>query len=120
MTVELYIYFKLPAPLATPWLREALRAWQRERCDTLPGLQARLLERPLPDGVRHDDPAATRTWMEIYRLPPGLAATDPAAQSLGSGPPWLSGPAATPRHVEVFVEMVEAVDHDVAPSRRGA
>jgi hypothetical protein len=92
---ELYVYYRVPQ---AQWraAADAAAAWQRELCDTRPGLIARVLRRP---DVRDD----AVTLMETYAFEPDSGAFDDALQAAveHGAPPlraWLIGE----RHVELF------------------
>ena len=95
-----FIYYRV-APARSAHLMAAARGLVAEACALCPGLQGRLMQRPLPDAATGE-----LTLMEIYHLPPALSAQDEAALR-----EWLSRRAqeclgdalAGSRHLEVFV-----------------
>ena len=89
---EIYVYYRVGAADADA-LADRVRALQAGLCERHPGLQARLLRRPVAEG-------AVQTWMEVYAIAGGVGeelqrAIDAAAEPLSSA---MQGP----RHVEVF------------------
>jgi hypothetical protein len=97
MPTELYVYWRASVRDADT-VREQVASTQQRLQAEHPGLQARLLRRPLPDTQ------GEHTWMEVYAHPSAPAAlagalrgTIDAAMTQALGP-RLRGP----RHVEVF------------------
>lgn len=96
MTVELYVYYRVAQADAAA-AAGAVRAMQAGLRERHPGLQARLLRRP----VAAND---VQTWMEVYSIAGGVdealqrqieSAASPALQ------PWIQGP----RHCEIFEDL---------------
>lgn len=93
--LELYCYYRVPEHAAAEAQAEVESAHAALRT-TLPGLQTRLLRRPeTKDGLQ--------TWMEIYRHPHGLDATQLAhiQREMAHRPAARTGP----RHDELFVML---------------
>nr|WP_316639147.1 DUF4936 family protein [uncultured Roseateles sp.] len=88
---ELYVYYKLEPEQAEAALAafDRLRAALRQQ---LPGLQSRLLQRPVV-------PGAQQTWMEVHSWPQGATPTDGWQAAIEKLAEPLPG---SQRHVEVF------------------
>ncbi|MBT9501083.1 MAG: DUF4936 family protein [Burkholderiaceae bacterium] len=88
---ELYVYYKLEPQQAEAALA-AFRQLQAALRLQLPGLQSRLLQRPVPAG-------AQQTWMEVHSWPQGAAPPDGWLALIAAEAQALPGGQ---RQIEVF------------------
>jgi len=88
---ELYVYYKLEPAQAEAALA-AFRQLQSALRLQLPGLQSRLLQRPVAAG-------AQQTWMEVHSWPQGATPPDGWQALVEAEARALPGSL---RHVEVF------------------
>ena len=101
---ELYVYYKLEPAQAEVALA-AFRHLQAALHLRLPGLQSRLLKRPVAAGVQ-------QTWMEVHSWPQGTTPSD-GWQTLIEK---LAGPLSVGlRHVEIFDPLIEPVRQSSSP-----
>jgi hypothetical protein len=89
---EIYVYYRVAAADAAA-VADQVRAMQAGLCARHPGLQARLLRRP----VAATDP---QTWMEVYAMPGGVS--EALQGEIESAAAALLRSIQGPRHCEVF------------------
>jgi hypothetical protein len=89
---EIYVYYRV-APSGAAAAAGKVRAMQAGLCASHPGLQARLLRRPVTA-------AELQTWMEVYSRPGGVS--EELQRQIESVASSLLDAIQGPRHCEVF------------------
>ena len=104
---ELFVYYRV-RPEAADAAYAAVDRLQTAVIAEFPGLQARVLRRPIPPNA---PPTALQTWMEIYAMHPqgGGAGVDPSMQKvIETNAALLASFIEGGRHVEVFETFTPA------------
>lgn len=89
---EIYVYYRV-APSDAAVAAGKVRAMQAGLCASHPGLQARLLRRPVTAGD-------LQTWMEVYAMDGGIG--EALQREIEAAASALLDAIQGPRHVEVF------------------